>query len=789
MISLFYTGFYLIFQGKSVQAAASDNVSGWAWSETIGWISFNNTSGGGATSYGVNINTSTGSLSGYAWSENVGWIMFNPPPDVTTGTYPGSPAYSATLNTSTNAITGWARACAGTTGGNCTSVTRSDGWDGWIKLDGVTRSVCELTGWAWGSDVVGWISFNSKNIGSAPNPYAVTSTFCSVSFVPTYVINPASVTKQVSQTQQFTGWYDPDGPSGAQAQQDRTTSASWSSSNAAVASITSSGLATCVAAGGPITITSVYSGITATATLTCSNLPTYLLSVTRIGTGSVTSAPSGINCPLTSCSVSYTSGSSVTLTAAADSGSTFAGWSGDADCSDGVVTMSAAKTCNATFTLSAVPDFSIQPPPSPATIRAPQNGTSQSMTLTIKSSNGFNSAVGLLIVAGLPAGAAPVFSPSSVTPPANGSASATLKINTTNVAAGSYPLTVRGTSGSLTHDTTVTLIVVNLAVDLKVSTNSSNWQDALSGHGSISGVDFQATISGSALTPYLLDFDCTNDGIWDGSQVNSAITPVTVTNRCNYPSVGTYTARVRVQADVANWAYDTVTISVTNNAPSAVLTNPPTQPDYCTNPPMATFNWAFSDPDGGDTQSAYQVQVDNNNTFASPEADSGKVTSTSNSYSTGSGKLTYNNTYYWRVMVWDNYGLASAWISGASFTTPQHKYPTPGFTVPSEPSAEEEVQFIAAGKSICYNISNSPVGCKSWLWNIVPSPTYNPSRNVENPKVTFSTSGGYQAQITVTDLQNYACTGNAIGEVGINKWTLVDVKLPLPGWQEKPPSQ
>jgi Divergent InlB B-repeat domain/Protein of unknown function (DUF1573) len=87
-----------------------------------------------------------------------------------------------------------------------------------------------------------------------------------------------------------------------------------------------------------------------TATFT---LNTYSLTVTRIGTGSgtVTSSPLGINCG-TDCSEVYSFGTSVALTAAAAPGSGLAGWSGDADCADGVVTMSAARACIATFTLS-----------------------------------------------------------------------------------------------------------------------------------------------------------------------------------------------------------------------------------------------------------------------------------------------------------------------------------------------------------------------------------------------------------------------------------------------------
>src|SRR5207302_7004712 len=63
-----------------------------------------------------------------------------------------------------------------------------------------------------------------------------------------------------------------------------------------------------------------------TATFT---LQTFTLSVGTAGTGSgtVTSNPAGITCGAT-CSASYTSGTTVTLTASAAGGSTFSGWSG-----------------------------------------------------------------------------------------------------------------------------------------------------------------------------------------------------------------------------------------------------------------------------------------------------------------------------------------------------------------------------------------------------------------------------------------------------------------------------
>ena len=71
--------------------------------------------------------------------------------------------------------------------------------------------------------------------------------------ISTYVIDPASASSRIGQTRQFIGWYDPDGLFGSQAQQNKTTSASWISSNTSVATI-SSGLASCVSSGS-VTIT------------------------------------------------------------------------------------------------------------------------------------------------------------------------------------------------------------------------------------------------------------------------------------------------------------------------------------------------------------------------------------------------------------------------------------------------------------------------------------------------------------------------------------------------------
>ncbi len=87
----------------------------------------------------------------------------------------------------------------------------------------------------------------------------------------------------------------------------------------------------------------------------------YTLSVAVSGSGSVTSSPSGLNCPSGTCTASFGNGSTVTLTATPNSGATFSGWGGacGGSATTCTVTMSADRSVTATFTTSSSP-----PPPS-----------------------------------------------------------------------------------------------------------------------------------------------------------------------------------------------------------------------------------------------------------------------------------------------------------------------------------------------------------------------------------------------------------------------------------------
>ncbi len=81
----------------------------------------------------------------------------------------------------------------------------------------------------------------------------------------------------------------------------------------------------------------------------------HLLSVTTVGSGSgtVTTIPPGISCGAT-CSALFAYDTDVTLMAAPAADSVFMGWSGDADCTDGLVDMVVDLSCTATFELEQI---------------------------------------------------------------------------------------------------------------------------------------------------------------------------------------------------------------------------------------------------------------------------------------------------------------------------------------------------------------------------------------------------------------------------------------------------
>jgi len=116
---------------------------------------------------------------------------------------------------------------------------------------------------------------------------------------------------------------------------------------------------------------------------------------------------------------------------------------------NGTLSHSAAYTLTVTGPVTG--DFSISASPSSLTIHRTGSG---STTITITALNGFTGTVSLS-TGTLPAGVTATFNPATVT----GSGTSTLTFTSSSAPRGTFAITVTGTSGSLTHSTTVTLTI------------------------------------------------------------------------------------------------------------------------------------------------------------------------------------------------------------------------------------------------------------------------------------------------------------------------------------------
>jgi len=229
---------------ESVQAAhpisAPANVSGWAWSETLGWISFNSTNcdsddngkvddpaplgcpepGSKISQYGVFINKDSGEISGYAWSFMAGWISFN---ESDLSNCPKGPCSASVDQTVTPyQMKGWAKI-----------LFKNASDDGWIALNCSNvldpaqpgNNICstsnfkvsidpddgKISGYATGGETFGWISFSGIVAGSNPvQNYQVTTTAFKLIEKPVYDTNVFGFawanTPQSTDGDQGVGW-------------------------------------------------------------------------------------------------------------------------------------------------------------------------------------------------------------------------------------------------------------------------------------------------------------------------------------------------------------------------------------------------------------------------------------------------------------------------------------------------------------------------------------------------------------------------------------------------------
>ena len=184
---------------------------------------------------------------------------------------------------------------------------------------------------------------------------------------------------------------------------------------------------------------------------------------------------------------------------------------------------------------SGSPDFSISASPSSEMVQA---GTQTTYTVTITPENGFNGSV-TLSVSGFPSVDTATFNPATLS---GGAGNSTLTLSTSaSLAYSDSTLTLTGTSGSLTHSTTVGLLV-GAAAPLVVTLNSSVANIATELHGTSEYLsDGNAAVSGipsSTLCPPSFTVPClyitdgpagvTHNGPLHGAGFNTTALPAPI---------------------------------------------------------------------------------------------------------------------------------------------------------------------------------------------------------------------------------------------------------------------
>jgi hypothetical protein len=179
-----------------VRANTNDNVHGYLFSDMptasdqtqtptntyggqgLGYVSLNNVAPDPVLpgTYGVSFDFQTGKFSGYGWSEYGNYVDFAPTASTPSGSGTNAgPAYIDTACLATAgpcSVRGWIRFTQA-------GMNFLGGWDGWVSLHGTAANGSvygvmynptngQLSGKAWGSDVVGWLDFSNAKIDMVP---------------------------------------------------------------------------------------------------------------------------------------------------------------------------------------------------------------------------------------------------------------------------------------------------------------------------------------------------------------------------------------------------------------------------------------------------------------------------------------------------------------------------------------------------------------------------------------------------------------------------------------------
>ncbi len=405
---------------------------------------------------------------------------------------------------------------------------------------------------------------------------------------------------------------------------------------------------------------------------------------------------------------------------------------------------SLTKTTTVSLTVTAGPSFTLSAAPSSLTIAQGLNNTS---TITVTSVSGFNAAVALTAT-GMPAGVSALLSPTSVTPPANGTATSTLTVTVTaGVTPGTYPITVTGTSGSLTQTATVSLTVV-APFSLTAAPSSLTITPTLTGKTSTITVTDAGGFSGNVT----LSASGLPTGVTAGFSPNPTGTTSTLTLTAGASaSAGTSTVTI---SGVGGGVTETTTISLTVTAP----------PSFTLSSNPASISITPTLPGVGSTITETSVNgFSAATTFTTSTLPTGVTAAFVPTSLTPPANGTATTVVTFTASASAAAGTTTVTITGtsgsvtATTTVAVTVTPPPNFTLTSNPTSVSIVPGGAGGTStITVNPTNGFTGTVTFSIAALPvgvSRSFNPTSSTTGTVLTLtasSTAPGGTGTVTIT---------------------------------------
>ncbi len=201
------------------------------------------------------------------------------------------------------------------------------------------------------------------------------------------------------------------------------------------------------------------------------------------------------------------------------------------------------------------------------------------------------------------------------------------------------------------------------------------------------------------------------------------------------------------------------------------------------------FAWVFNDADPGDTQADYQIQIDDDSLFLSPEVNENGGVSGSNQYHRvalsnppGLNELPYDSVpYYWRVRVKDSSGNSSTewsdWFVYSDNADPKETFTTIAeYYYPTLPVAITSPSpiTIKQGDTVNFDFSASQCagGCSTYYIDFGDSNSETVIEPANTTTHQYDTFGNLTITLSVTGSNLQICSGNySLTSKPYPKWT------------------